>query len=162
MMCRPHYDSAGTQPVVHGAQVNRMSKMQGYQRCATADNATIFHGREIRQVRMTFISQPETTHHLVLAACMRISFCRLTRFQLLQAAWGSCSTCPSQMASTPRVGLSRKSPNMTAGVTIRRVAGARPLSSTRKGFPILRQSSGLQRECLSAPPKAPPSHSKLT
>jgi hypothetical protein len=40
----------GSHPQVYGANVNRMAKMQGYQRCAAADNIAVFHGREIRQV----------------------------------------------------------------------------------------------------------------
>lgn len=40
----------GQQPVLFHAETDRMAKMLGYSRTANADNARIFHGREIRQV----------------------------------------------------------------------------------------------------------------
>ena len=43
-------DAAGSQPVVYDAKTNRMAKMPGYTKNASADNIHIFHGREVRQV----------------------------------------------------------------------------------------------------------------
>lgn len=40
----------GPQPVLFEAGANRMAKIPGYSRSADADNAKIFHGREIRKV----------------------------------------------------------------------------------------------------------------
>jgi hypothetical protein len=40
----------GQQPVVFGATIDRMAKMPGYCKDATADNVRLFHGREVRSV----------------------------------------------------------------------------------------------------------------
>ena len=38
------------QPVVYGATTARMSQVPGYEKSALADNAQLFHGREVRKV----------------------------------------------------------------------------------------------------------------
>ena len=40
----------GAQPVAYDASTLRMAKMPGYDRSAAADNANVFHGREVRKV----------------------------------------------------------------------------------------------------------------
>ena len=48
---REHLASGNAQkPVVFDADAGRMSRLPGYSRTAEADNAKIFHGREVRQV----------------------------------------------------------------------------------------------------------------
>lgn len=44
-------DCTVTQPVIYDAGVNRMAKMPNYGKSASADDVTLFHGREIRKVR---------------------------------------------------------------------------------------------------------------
>lgn len=44
-------DCTATQPVIYDAGVNRMAKMPNYGKSASADDVTLFHGREIRKVR---------------------------------------------------------------------------------------------------------------
>lgn len=58
----------GSHPQVYGANVNRMAKMQGYQRCAAADNIAVFHGREIRQV-MWGKTSPQHVKRIQPLAC---------------------------------------------------------------------------------------------
>ena len=43
-------NGAGEQPVLFDAGANRMARTPGYAQVADADNAKIFHGREVRQV----------------------------------------------------------------------------------------------------------------
>ena len=43
-------DSGPNQPVLHDAGVDKMAKMPGYSQSARADNAVLFHGREVRKV----------------------------------------------------------------------------------------------------------------
>ena len=43
-------DGGLEQPVVFDASTDQMAKMPGYSRTAAADNASLFHGREVRQV----------------------------------------------------------------------------------------------------------------
>merc|ERR1719217_667425 len=41
--------NGGEQPVLFPATANRMMKMPGYAKEGAADNAKVFHGREVRQ-----------------------------------------------------------------------------------------------------------------
>eukprot|EP00928_Gymnodinium_smaydae_P070596 TRINITY_DN54403_c0_g1_i1.p1 TRINITY_DN54403_c0_g1~~TRINITY_DN54403_c0_g1_i1.p1 ORF type:complete len:203 (-),score=13.62 TRINITY_DN54403_c0_g1_i1:221-829(-) len=44
-------DQPTQQPVIFDASVNKMSKMPNYAKSATADDVTVFHGREVRQAQ---------------------------------------------------------------------------------------------------------------
>jgi hypothetical protein len=67
----------GSHPQVYGANVNQMAKMQGYQRCAAADNIAVFHGREIRQVMW---GKPHRKHEKMCSAVgMRCRFAKRCR-----------------------------------------------------------------------------------
>lgn len=47
---RAHLAAAADQPVVFDATTSRMSLCAGYEKSAAADNAKLFHGREVRNV----------------------------------------------------------------------------------------------------------------
>jgi hypothetical protein len=72
---------SGPQPHVHGTHVDRMSKMQGYQRCAAADNVAVFHGREVRQV-----TQQEWRKHAAILQPLRRAVTGLLFTLTLEAA----------------------------------------------------------------------------
>jgi len=69
---------ACSHPVVYDAAVDRMGKMQGYKRSAGADNVTILHGREVRQVRRKAAREVTTFAARMLLWCVHVMLLHVT------------------------------------------------------------------------------------